>query len=157
MELNSALVSTAALRFHRRIKLASPKYFPLSFYFQHYLGNLFFFSCNCIYFREHMCPHPFPSLYLLFSYDTLIKLIILNHEAWKIMTFFSIYCYYEASFCVVLLRRHCEMHLGVRSFEHVGKSCLTLRASFSPQGRWVVPVDNTGLEEPISDSGLLSG
>lgn len=87
-----------------------------------------------------MYPHPFPSLYLLFSYDTVIKLIILNHEAWKIMTFFSTYCYYKTLFHVVLLRWHREMRLVVRNLEHVGKSCLALRASCSPWRRWVVMV-----------------
>lgn len=40
-----------------------------------------------------MYPQTFPLLYLLFSYDTVIKLIMLNHEAWKIVTFFSLLLY----------------------------------------------------------------
>lgn len=132
MEVNSGLVDTAALRLHRRIKLASKKYFPPSFYFQRYPGNLFFLAIVYASVIIYICT-PF----LLFIYSShMTQLLNPNREAWKIMTFFSCYCYYKTLFHVVLLRWHREMCLIVMNIECVSKSCLAPQASFSSQ--WTV-------------------
>lgn len=132
MEVNSGLVDTAALRLHRRIKLASKKYFPPSFYFQRYPGNLFFLAIVYASVIIYICT-PF----LLFIYSShMTQLLNPNREAWKIMTFFSRYCYYKTLFHVVLLRWHREMCLIVMNIECVSKSCLAPQASFSSQ--WTV-------------------
>lgn len=61
--MNGIPADTAALRLHKRIKLASEKYFPPNFYVQNYPGNLFLLAI--VYASVIVYIH---TLFLLFTY-----------------------------------------------------------------------------------------
>lgn len=151
MEINSAPAGPAALRLHRRNKLASKKHFP-----PHFISSTILVICFSLqlYALQWSCiSTPLPSLYLLFSYDPVIQLIILSHGAWKIMTFFSLCRCYKTWLHVVLLRWHREMRRRVVHLERVSKFCLAPGANFPPGQRSCHSRHVTGLEELRSESG----